>query len=278
LKSALGLGGLTAVGTLARSPGGLREAYAQMLKSGIAKDSVLARIKEENKLRVGYSQTVPWFQRDPKTGQLSGIYHDVMEELARQLEIKIEYQESSWVNATVGLRKGDFDVFGSSLFYTIPRALVVSYVGPMWSKGRLVLTRKDEASRFKTVADLDNPDVTFSVNVGSAEENWVKVTFPKAKVITTSGQIALSAEPVRTGKADAWASGEEDVMVFAAKNPWAHIIDREHPTDRNPNTWAIRYGDPDWKAFLDMWSQKMVVSDFVKERRQFYLDRVAKSG
>lgn len=274
-KSALGLGGLAAAGSVLRQGGGVREAYAQMLKSGISEDSVLAKVKRENKLVVGYSQTVPWFQRDAKSGKLAGIYYDVMEELARNLEIEVEYTEASWANATVGLRKGDYDVFGSSLFYTIPRALVANYIGPMWSKGRMIITHKDKANRFKSVDDLNSPDVTFSVNVGSAEEDWVRKTFPKAKIITTSGQIALSAEPVRTGKADAWATGEEDAIIMAMKNDWAHIINRDNPTDQNPNTWAIRYGDPEWKFFLDMWAEKMVVSGFVKQRREHYLRQVA---
>jgi len=275
VKSAIGLGGVAvAAGTgIWGRIGGVKEAHAQLLGSGINPNSVLAKIKNEGKLKVGYSQTVPWFQKDAKTGGLTGIYFDVMELLGKNLEIKVEYQEVSWANATVGLRKGDFDVFGSSLYYTIPRALVVNYVYPMWHKGRLVLTHKDFKDRFKTAADFDNPDVTFSVNMGSAEENWVKMRFPKAKIITTSGQIALSAEPVRTKKAQLWASGDIDCILMARKNTdWAVVVDPEQPIDVNTNTWAIRYGDPEWKFFLDMWGDKMVASGYVKERYAYYLD------
>lgn len=278
-KTMLGLGAASAAGAISTSTGGIRQAYAQMLASGIPEDSVLAKVKEEGVLRVGYSQTVPWFQRDAKSGNLTGIYYDVMEELGRNLEIEIEYQEVSWSNATVGLRKGDYDVFGSSLFYTMPRALVANYIGPMWSKGRMIITHKDKIDRFSSVDDLNSSDVTFSVNVGSAEEDWVKNTFPQAQIITTSGQIALSAEPVRTGRADAWATGEEDALIFQAKNSdWARIINPDNATDQNPNTWAIRYGDPTWKSFLDMWAEKMVVSGFVASRREHYLNQMVRQS
>jgi hypothetical protein len=160
--------------------------------------------------------------------------------------------------------------------YTIPRALVINYIIPLWSKGRLILTHKDFKDRFKSAADCNNPDAIFSVNVGSSEENWVKSRFPKAKIITTSGQIALSAEPVRTKKAHLWASGESDAAILAKKNKdWAVIINPDNPVDPNPNTWAIRYGDPEWKFFLDMWAHKMIVSGFVKERREYYLNKLA---
>jgi ABC-type amino acid transport substrate-binding protein len=249
----LGGAGILAAG-LATAAGSTREAHAQILDSGIDPKSVLANLKKEGVLRVGYSQTKPWFQKSAKTGKLTGIYFDVMEELAKALEIKAEYQEVSWSNATVGLRKGDFDVFGSSLFYTMPRALVVNYVGPMWRKGRLAVTHKDNAGRFKTSADFNKEDVTFSVNVGSSEENWV-----------------------RAKKADLWATGDLDAILFARKNAsWAHIIDRDNPSGLTANTWAIRYGDIAWKNFLDMWSDKMVTSGFMQERFDHYLDEIMK--
>ncbi len=271
MKSALGLGGL---GIAAKALGGFGstgEAYAQLLESGIDEKSVLARVKKEGVLKVGYAQTLPWFHKDAKTNALAGIYYDVVEALAKELEVKVEYSEVSWANSTIGLRKGDYDLFGSSLFYTVPRALVVAYTAPLWHKGHLALTHKDNARRFKSIADFNRPDVTFSINVGTREEHVLKVMFPKAKIITTSGQIVLSAEPVRTKKADLWVSGDLDVLLFAKKNStWAHVIDSNHPFGRGANTWATRYGDPAWKFFLDMWVDNAVESGLVQQRYDHY--------
>jgi ABC-type amino acid transport substrate-binding protein len=278
LKSVLGIGGL---GLAAQTMGGIvspREAYAQLLESGIDDRSVLARVKKEGKLKVGYAQTLPWFQRDAKTNSLAGIYYDVCEALAKELEVKTDYREVSWADSTVGLRKGDFDLFGSSLFYTVPRALVVNYVAPLWHKGHLAVCHKDNAQRFKSTADFNKPDVTFSINVGTREEYVLKVLFPKAKIITTSGQIVLAAEPVRTKKADLWVTGDLDAIIFAKKNSsWAQVVDADHPFGRGANTWAIRYGDPAWKFFLDMWADNMVASGFVEERYEYYKDQLAGS-
>ena len=278
VKGALGLGGLGLAGKILGGLGSAREAYAQLLESGIDEKSALARVKKEGKLRVGYAQTLPWFNKDAKSGGLTGIYYDVAEQLAKELEVKAEYKEVSWADSTVALRKGDFDVFGSSLFYTVPRALVVAYTAPMWHKGHLALCHKDNAGRFKSIADFNRSDVTFSVNVGTREEHVLKVLFPKAKIITTSGQIVLSAEPVRTKKADLWVSGDLDVLVFAKKNSgWAHVIDPDRPFARGANTWAVRYGDPAWKFFLDLWADNMVESGFMQQRYDYYKETLAGS-
>ena len=278
MKSALGVGGLGLAAKLLDGLGSPREAYAQLLESGIDEKSALARLKKEGKLKVGYAQTLPWFHKEAKTGSLAGIYYDVAEALAKELEVKAEYQEVSWADATVALRKGDFDVFGSSLFYTVPRALVVNYTAPLWHKGHLAVSHKDNARRFKSTADFNRPDVTFSINVGTREEHVLKVMFPKAKIITTSGQIVLAAEPVRTKKADLWVTGDLDALLFAKKNSaWAQVVDPSHPFGRGANTWAIRYGDPAWKFCLDTWVDNAVESGLVQQRYDVYFKELQAS-
>lgn len=279
MKTALGIGGAAAAAKLIASAGSVKEAHAQLLESGISPHSVLAKIKKEGKLKIGYAQATPWFMRDPKANKLTGIYYDVCEKLAKIIDVKTEYQEIAWGQATVGLRKGDFDVFGSTLFYTMARSLVVNYVGPMWSKGRLALTHKDFAHRFKSAADFNSPDVIFSETTGGGDEEFIRQKWPKAKVITTSGTMFLASEPVRTKKAHLWMVGEFAVKIYARKNKeWAHIVDEEHSLGKNANTWAIRYGDPDWKFFLDMWADHVVTSGYMQERVDFYLQKLIKEA
>jgi polar amino acid transport system substrate-binding protein len=38
------------------------------------------------------------------------------------------------------------------------------------------------------------------------------------------------------------------------------VVDPAHPLDRRPNTWVIRYGDAEWKQFLDFWCTYLVVN------------------
>jgi len=251
-------------------------ALAQMLDTGIREDSVLTKVRREGVINVGYAQTGPWFYKDAKTGELGGIYKDVTDILAKELQIKVEWKEVTFANSTVGLRKGDYDLFGSSLIYLVQRALVASYVGPLYSKGTLFLVHKDNAERFKSAADLNDPNVTISVTTGASEEPRIPLLLPKGpKVITTSGQITLGAEPVRAKRADAWISGDSDVILFAKRNEsWAVAVDPAHPLDRRPNTWMIRYGDPEWKQFLDFWCTYLVVNGEIDRLFKHHMEKL----
>jgi polar amino acid transport system substrate-binding protein len=251
------------------------QAHAQLLDTGIDPKSVLAKIRKGGTLRVGYAQTPVWFYKDPKTGDLRGIYKDLADLLAKDLEMTVEWHEVTFANSTVGLRKGDYDLFGSSAVYTVPRAVAANFVGPLWSKGSLAIVRKEDAGKFKTLADLNNPDVTFSVNAGASEEQRMPLLFPKAKIMAVAGQQAMAAEPVRTGRATVYVTGDSDAIALAKRNAeWAHIIDPAHPFDKRPNTWMIRYGDEPWKNFLDMWSTSVTVNGEVQRLYDHYMSNL----
>ncbi|OGB93178.1 MAG: hypothetical protein A3G35_18370 [candidate division NC10 bacterium RIFCSPLOWO2_12_FULL_66_18] len=270
------LTGAAAIGAGIAAVGGHpREAVAQILDTGIDAKSVLAKVKKGEALQVGYAQTPAWFYKDPKTGELLGIYKDLADILAKDLEMKVSYQEVTFANATVGLRKGDYDLFGSSLVYTVPRGLVCNYIGPLWSKGSLAIVHKDDAKKFKTIADLNRPDVTFSVNAGASEEQRMPLLFPKAKMMAVAGQQAMAAEPVRTRRATVYVTGDSDAMAFARRNSsWANIVDEKHPFDKRPNTWVIRYGDAPWKNFLDMWSAYVIANGQVQRLYDEYIAKL----
>jgi ABC-type amino acid transport substrate-binding protein len=247
----------------------------QMLETGVPETSVLAKARKEGVLRVGYAQTGPWFYKDARSGELGGIYKDAVDQLCREMEVKPDYKEVTFANSTVGLRRGDYDLFGSSLTYTMARAVAVNYIGPLYSKGSLLLVHKDDAGRFKSAADLNSPDVTFSVVAGGSEEPRIPILFPKAKLITTAGQVVLGAEPVRAKRAQVWMSGDSDVLLFAKRNPsWAVVIEPDSPIDRRPNTWAIRYGDNEWKFFLDMFGSFLVANGEMNRLFKLHMEKL----
>jgi len=251
------------------------EARAQMLDSGIPANSVLAKVKKGGALSVGYAQTPLWFFKDAKTGELRGIYKELVDMLARDLEMTVEWKEVTFANATVGLRKGDFDLFGSSAVYTVPRGLACNFVGPLWSKGSYAIIHADNAGKYKTVADLNSPDVTFSVNAGSSEEQRLPLMFPKAKFMATTGQQVMAAEPVRTKRATAYVVGDSDGIALAKRNAsWARIVDVDHPFDKRPNTWLIRHGDMAWKNFLDSWASYVIANGEVQRLYDRYLAEI----
>jgi ABC-type amino acid transport substrate-binding protein len=253
-KRSLLTGALAAGVGAATLAGAMQDAHAQLLESGIDPKSVLAKVKKGGTLEVGYAQLPLWFYKDAKSGELKGVFKELVDNLAKELEMTVNWHEVTFANSTIGLRSGDYDMFGSSASYTVPRATVCNYVGPLWSKGSLAVIRKADADKYKTAADLNNPDVTISVNAGSSDEQRMPPLFPKAKFQAVAGQYSMAAEPVRAGRVTACIVGDTEAVALAKRNPdWATIVDAKNAFDKRPNTWMIRHGDVAWKNFLDSW-------------------------
>ena len=251
-----------------------QQALGQALDSGIRPDSTLAKVLKNGVMRVGYAQTGPFFYKVAKTGELGGIYFDAATELAKQMNVKVEFKEVTFQNATVGLRRDDYDVFGSALTYTMARAMAVDYIGPLYEVGSLLMVHKDNAGRFKTLADFNDPSVTFSVVSGGSEEPRIPILFPKAKLITTTGQAELGAEPVRAKKSDVWMSSQVAVQLMAKRTNWAVAFDPEHPIDRRPSTWAVRYGGYEWKNLLRFWAGFMCTNGETDRLMKLHMERI----
>ena len=79
---------------------------------------------------------------------------------------------------------------------------------------------------------------------------------------------------MRRKQAQLFAAGDLDAILYAKKNDWAHVIDQDNPIGLTPNTWAIRYGDPTFKAFLDFWGGHMLTSGWMQERYDFYVNKL----
>jgi polar amino acid transport system substrate-binding protein len=270
LTGALAVGaGAAAMSTLTR------DAHAQLLESGIDTSSVLAKVKQGGTLEVGYAQLPLWFFKDPKTGELRGAYKELVDMLAKDLEMTANYHEVTFANSTISLRSGDYDLFGSSATYTVPRGTVVNYVGPLWAKGSLAVIRKDDAAKYKTAADLNNPDVTIAVNAGSSDEQRMPRLFPKANFMAVAGQYSMAAEPVRGGRATACIVGDTEAVALAKRNTeWSVVIEPQKSFDKRPNTWMVRYGDVPWKQFLDTWCNYAVTSGIVQQLYDKYAAEV----
>jgi ABC-type amino acid transport substrate-binding protein len=270
------LTGALAVGAGAAAVGALsRDAHAQLLESGIDKGSVLAKVKQGGALEVGYAQLPLWFFKDPKTGELRGAYKELVDMLAKDLEMTVNWHEVTFANSTISLRSGDYDLFGSSATYTVPRGTVCNYVGPLWAKGSLAVIRKADADKYKTAADLNNPDVTIAVNAGSSDEQRMPRLFPKAKFIGVAGQYSMAAEPVRGSRATACIVGDTEAIALVKRNAdWSVVVEPQKSFDKRPNTWMVRYGDVAWKQFLDTWCNYAVTSGVVQQLYDKYAAEV----
>ncbi|WP_084365951.1 basic amino acid ABC transporter substrate-binding protein [Rhizobium sp. RU36D] len=95
---------------------------------------------------------------DPKTGQAVGWEYDAMNEIAKRLNFKVEYQNTSWDAMIQAVSDGQYDLGMTGITIKDDRKEKVDFSDPYMRSQQLMLVRGDE-SRFtdaKSFAALES--------------------------------------------------------------------------------------------------------------------------
>jgi ABC-type amino acid transport substrate-binding protein len=141
------------------------------------------RVMSEKKLRCGYVVYAPGTIRDPKTGELHGIVHDIVETAAARLNLKVEWaEETAWGNHLEGLNSGRYDMLCAASFTLPSDAARAEAIGPLYFSGLGVLVRAEDDRFTGNIQAINDPNVTISAIDGTIPAIVAAEQFPKAKL------------------------------------------------------------------------------------------------
>jgi len=88
------------------------------------------------KIRCSYASYPPYCIKDPNSGELSGIFVDVLEKIGNKLELDIEWvEEVGWGTIFEGLESGRHDMFGTGLWQNSSRGKRGYFSKPIFYNG-----------------------------------------------------------------------------------------------------------------------------------------------
>ncbi|MEW7986877.1 MAG: ABC transporter substrate-binding protein [Candidatus Thiodiazotropha sp.] len=197
-------------------------------------------------LRVGYGIFPPFTQEDPETRAVSGICVDIMNEVGRQLGVKVVWKRFNWNTMMADLKRGEFDVLADAVFQTPARGRELSFTEPYayFAIGIGVVRKQD--NRFDTFDEINDPKVKVAVGKGFAEETFVRARVPKAVIlpIISSSDTAAPINEVITGRADIAIVNLEDAKRFVSANSEnLRILWADKPPAFVPAGFGLRFGD-----------------------------------
>lgn len=225
--------------------------------AGLATASVnagtLDEVRERGKLRVaGILNEQPYFTKDPRTGEWTGMVIDMADDIAKLLNVELEIVESSWANAILDVQSGKVDLAFASTA-TPQRSLSVEFSDPTYFNSFVILSQKEELEG-KSWSDLNSPDYTFAVDMGSSQDLITQQYLPNANVLRfkTRDEAIIA---VTTGKADALVNTLFNSLVLSKKTPALGTVKVPTPFFSTPSSVAMNYNaDNQWKHFISTWA------------------------
>lgn len=216
---------------------------------------VYDQIMKTGTIHCGYAAWAPLFILDPNSKKPSGVFYDVMQEIGRRLDLKIEWtEETGWATVTESIKTRRFDMACSAFWISSTRAKHVDFTTPLVYSTANIWVSSKNTKTFHSFADFNNKQTTFGLLDGSAEGKTIALYFPKAKTFsfpeTVSGAEVLQG--LAAGKFDAVAYDDGTVADFTRSNPGLiKKVPLEKPLTIFPNAMLLPAGETKLKAMLD---------------------------
>ena len=216
----------------------------------VSAQSTWDQIKESKKIRVGCAASEPWYYRNPKTGEWSGIGPGIATLLAKEMQVDWECVETTWGNAVAGLQANQFDMV-VALDATPQRALAIDFAsGTLLYYAVGVMIPKD--STLDTWEALNTPDKSVSVALGTSNDRAITGLLPNANIVR-SKTYAEALASYFAGRVDA-VGGSALALVFTAREQLgAHKVIVPKPPSASTTSIGIRK-EPDktWRDWLSV--------------------------
>lgn len=242
LRYALGIGSGAALAAAMATPA---SAQAQA-------DNTLDRIRANKVLRIAVLPgELPYFNKDLAAGTWSGFSIEMANDLAKLLDVKLEYVESTYGNSILDLQANKIDL-GFALNPTPQRALVVDFTNLVFPHPFGAMLKKGLEA--KTWTDINKPEVKIAVDVGSANEAVARRFAPNATIKSLKSRDEVMLE-MSSGRVDCVVNALVLGLTAIAKNPnlGTYKILASPSVTIASGTAVRREQDKRWRDFLSVW-------------------------
>lgn len=153
---------------------------------------------------------VPFEFIDEETGELVGFDIDLMNALAEEAGIEIEYETLEFDGIVAGISSGRFDIAIAGMTITEERQESIDFTQPYYEAG-LILAVRDDNEEIQSIEDVDGKVV--ATRTGSTSETYLKEhtdAIPEA-----FPQIIEGYQNVLAGRADAVLYDLPNVLFYS---------------------------------------------------------------
>jgi polar amino acid transport system substrate-binding protein len=220
------------------------------------KETVYERVMRTGTIRCGYTPYSIGFIKDPNSGAMSGIYYDVVNELAKNLSLKVEWvEEVGWGTQVEGVSTGRFDMICSPTSLNAGRTRAADFSIPLYYSPVHIwaaTASKDKYAGQPNTA-LNNADVRISVMDGEQTSTFARNYFPQVKQVSLpqTAQFSDLMLQVTTGKADITFAEPYAVNEYLEHNPDTMVQVSQKPLVIVPNIILMKNDEFAFKELID---------------------------
>ena len=193
-----------------------------LLPFSLNAESKLNKILSSGELKVGTTgDWDPMSMKDPATNKYVGFDIDVMQELAKDMGVKVTFVPTEWKTIVSGITSGRYDI-STSVTKTPKRAEVAGFTDSYYKYGTVPFILKKNLKKTFNYS-LNNSNVTIATTLGTSQEAKAKEFFPKSK-LKSNESPARDFQEVLSGRADGNITSSTEANKLVIKYPQLAIV------------------------------------------------------
>ncbi len=227
------------------------------------------KIIESGKIRVGYISYPPSFIKDPNTGEYSGIFNDVLQEIGKKLGVKIDYtEEVGWGTMIEAINSGRVDLIATGVWPTTERGKHVDFTNPLYYSTVRTYVRAGDNRFDGDLSKINNSNIKISSIDGEMTSIIAQIDYPKAKQVslTQINDVSQVLLDVATGKADVTFAEPAVALEYMSKNPGQiKEVKDVKPVRVFPNAMIVGKGEVEFSSTLNIAIEELINNGFVNK-------------
>jgi polar amino acid transport system substrate-binding protein len=230
--------------------------------------AVIRKVAERGELVIATEPGFPPFEIIDENDKLVGFDIDLARLLAAELKVKVRFVQVAWDSIIPTLLTGKVDAIMSGMTATPERALSVSYSDPYFYTVTCLLVSQKRAPDLKSLEDLNRPGRVVVVKAGTTGDVAAQKRCAKAEIVRVKNEVDAANEVI-LGRADAFLYDLWSIRNHHRKHPdTTRVI--ATPVTREPYAIAVRKGDPETIAWLNLALRTFRLDGRLKELYEKY--------
>jgi len=216
--------------------------------------SALNEILNEGKLKVGTTgDWNPMTVKDPASNSYEGYDIDIMTELAKDLDVELEFVATDWKTLVNGVVAGNYHITGSASI-SPARMKAAGYSASYIAVEIQPYTTADKADRFDGWDSINTSEVKVAATLGTTFEKLVKEWFPDSEIKAIEAP-ALQHQEVLSGRSDVFVTSNIEGATLTEKFDKIVPINVDAARAPTPIAMLLPQDDQVWINYVNNWIQ-----------------------
>lgn len=225
------------------------------------------RVIGSKSITIGYISYPPSLVKDPNTGSISGIFHDVLEEIGRRADLTLKFSEEvTWGTMIEAVNSQRVDLICTGLWPNSTRAKLADFSEPIYFSPIKAYVKSGNTSFDSDLSKADAQAISIATIDGEMTSIIAKTDFPHATAhsLPQSTDVSQVLLEVAGGKASLTFVEPAIARDFLEKNPGSvREVTGVQAVRVFPNVLMVAKGETKLVSFLNTAIEELMSTGFV---------------